>query len=382
MIMKKILYISMSLEKSNYGGSIVSRGNLKGLKANEFLQVKDVAVVRRKEGIYGWELVAKSSKIQTALNNFFGYAGRLNKKIFNEIKGIVDEYEPNIIYLDSSMLGILAEWCKRTYPQIRVVTFFHNIEIDFEVARLKSGKLQFFPSLIATLFAEKKAAKYSDTIIMLHQADAKRLQNLYHREADFCVPVCIVDEPNVEKVTRGASITHDRPFRVGFIGSAFFANTQAAKYISQKIAPIFINDMDIEFIIAGNGFDGYASELNQKNLKTYGYVESLADFYEQVDVILSPIYTGAGMKVKIAEAFKYNKKVIASAFTLIGYEQALNNNAIDIISCDNLDEYVAAVKKIRRTRSVPSSTRSIFEQYYSDSACADYFKKIFLSLQS
>ena len=53
--MEKILYISLSLEKSNYGGSIVSRSNLKGLKHNTALQIKEIAIVRKIEDIYSYE---------------------------------------------------------------------------------------------------------------------------------------------------------------------------------------------------------------------------------------------------------------------------------------------------------------------------------------
>jgi hypothetical protein len=86
MIKEKLLYISMSLEKSNYGGSIVSRANLKALKTNERLEIKEIAIVRKEEGAYEWEMLAKNSKIQTALNNLRGYAGRLNAEIFSRIK--------------------------------------------------------------------------------------------------------------------------------------------------------------------------------------------------------------------------------------------------------------------------------------------------------
>ncbi|MDU2881899.1 MAG: hypothetical protein E7B94_17255, partial [Enterobacter sp.] len=94
MIKEKLLYISMSLEKSNYGGSIVSRANLKALKTNERLEIKEIAIVRKEEGAYEWEMLAKNSKIQTALNNLRGYAGRLNAEIFSRIKGIIHEYQP------------------------------------------------------------------------------------------------------------------------------------------------------------------------------------------------------------------------------------------------------------------------------------------------
>jgi hypothetical protein len=87
MIKEKLLYISMSLEKSNYGGSIVSRANLKALKTNERLEIKRDRDRQERGGcFYEWEMLAKNSKIQTALNNLRGYAGRLNAEIFSRIK--------------------------------------------------------------------------------------------------------------------------------------------------------------------------------------------------------------------------------------------------------------------------------------------------------
>lgn len=375
MIMGKMLYISMSLESSNYGGSIVSRANLKALKANESLQIKEIAIVRKKEHTYAWELLAKSSKVQTAINNLCGFAGRLNSDIFNKIKAIIEEYQPTILYLDSSLLGSVAEWCKKRNPAIKVVTFFHNAEVDFEKDRLKSGKIHYLPSFFSTTVAEKKAVKYSDLLIALHQADSDRLFKLYQRKADYCVPVCIVDEPIADCLLYGTDLAKTKPFIVGFIGTAFYANTEAAKYISRHIAPAFAEDSQVQFVIAGNGFENYASKLGKPNLVISGFVDSLEDFYKNVDVILSPISIGGGMKVKVAEALKYNKKIIASTFTLIGYEQALTSP--DIISCSSEKEYITAIRHARDTRINVSSTRELFKKYYSDHACAEYFKKIF-----
>ncbi|EFH8850481.1 TPA: glycosyltransferase family 4 protein, partial [Escherichia coli] len=362
-----------SLEKSNYGGSIVSRSNLKGLKHNTALQIKEIAIVRKIEDIYSYELLADTSKIKTAFNNFRGYAGRLNSRIISEIRNIIIDYKPTIIYLDSSLLGCIAKWCKNEVPQAKVVTFFHNAEYDFEMGRLKTGKLHFLPSLYSSVLAEREAVKYSDIIITLHKNDSERLFELYQRRADFCVPVCIIDEPYLDIIEHDKTIELEKPFTIGFIGTAFYANIQAAEYISQHIATAFNNDT--QFIIAGNGFEDYATKLNRPNLKTYGFVESLYDFYENIDVVISPITIGGGMKVKIAEAFKYNRKVIASSFSLIGYEDSLNNS--DVCSCSNLKDYLHAINHLRKSREVKSTTRELYKKYYSEKACASYFKDVF-----
>jgi hypothetical protein len=58
--------------------------------------------------------------------------------------------------------------------------------------------------------------------------------------------VCIVDEQIADAVLYGSEATQSRVFTVGFIGTAFYANTEAAQYISQHIAPAFIDDRQIQ----------------------------------------------------------------------------------------------------------------------------------------
>ncbi|HAH1010335.1 TPA: hypothetical protein HHG65_004911, partial [Escherichia coli] len=107
--MNKILYISLSLDEKNYGGSIVSRNNLKALRALEDSEVKEVAIVKKLKGIYEYELQTNVSKVKIAIDNLKGYAGRLNRDCLLKIKNIIKVFEPKFVYLDSSLLGGIAE---------------------------------------------------------------------------------------------------------------------------------------------------------------------------------------------------------------------------------------------------------------------------------
>ncbi|HCB1652138.1 TPA: glycosyltransferase [Citrobacter farmeri] len=374
--MKRILYISMSLEGTNYGGSIVSRVNLNALKKHGDVKVTVISLVREIKGTYDYELQSDSSKIKIAANNLRGFAGRLNYSVMSKIKALIKKNEPEILYLDSSLLGSIAKWCKLNFKHVRVITFFHNVEIDFELERLKAGAVHFLPSLFSSALAERKAAKYSDTLITLHQSDADKLLKLYGRTSDFNIPVCIDDDIVDELACPNERSLHkdNEEFCVGFIGTAFYANIKAAEYISHKIAAAFSNKKEVKFVIAGNGFDKYAAELGRNNVKVYGYLDSLEQFYMDVDVIISPIFYGAGMKVKIAEALKYNKKVIASSFSLIGYEQL--SNAKEVMTCNTLDEFIVSIEKMKITRDEYSNSRAYFLSNYSSNACVEYFKKI------
>ncbi|ELW9443383.1 glycosyltransferase [Pluralibacter gergoviae] len=371
--MNKLLYISMLLEKNNYGGSVVSRQNLKAIKANSQIEVAEIAILKKNEMTYKYEILSKPSRFSTAINNLKGFAGRLNPVIFNDILCIIQKYKPTVIYLDSSMLGIIAEYTKKNFPHIKIVTFFHNVERDFELERLKNGKVQFAPSLYSSIGSERKAAKYSDVIITLHRADSERLEQLYNRKADFLIPVCIGDDP-LSICDNDSSSNENDVFHIGFIGTAFFANIEAAKFISDKISPRFSSIPKVQFIIAGNGFESYVNGLSKENVKVCGYVESLPDFYNNIDAILSPITSGAGMKVKIAEALKFNKRIIASEFSLIGYEQL--NSTDDITSCKHLEDYIRAIENLVKSNASASHSRDMYLKYFSDAACASYFKRV------
>lgn len=360
----------MFLEKDSYGGSIVSNINLNAIKKVQNIDVHTISLART-NSLRGDDrndfLFCSSSRLRTALSNLTLYAGRLSGVNLNKIKEIILQKNPDIIYLDSSFFGLVAKWVKRKLPHIEVICFFHNVEFDFEMSRLKSGGLHFFPSLIASYYSELLTICYSDKIVSLHQKESQRLKSLYKRSADYLIPVCI-----------GKSSVNVKPecgdiFKVGFLGTAFFANVEAAKYITKYIAPRF-NSNEVEFIIAGAGFDKYDDVLLQPNVKVVGYVESLTKFYKDVNVMLLPIFSGAGMKVKVAEAMSYNKPIIASPFCLFGYEESVNMTSV--ISCQNLEEFIIAISMFKDSKNIMVNTEALFERNHSFGACISYFNNM------
>lgn len=371
--MKTVIYLSMSLDTVSYGGSIVSRSNLYALKENKSLDIIDIAILRKNENIYSFELISNGNKFNIAINNILGYPGKTNRIIINKIKEIIDEVKPDYLYLDSSLLGNIAKWCKINFPHIKVITFFHNVEYDFELSRIKNRNFKFLPSVMTSIASEKNAVKYSDSIISLHTEDSSRLEKIYNRKADYLIPVCCnsdVDDLNL------VAKSESKKFTIGFFGTAFFANIDAANYLANEISPHFVNDSDIEFIIAGNGFEKYKKRFSRSNVVVEGYQSSLSDFYKKIDVIISPIFNGAGMKVKISEALKYNKKIIASPFSLIGYQPI--SSSPDIYISKSISDFIYHINEAKNSKNIKANTNELFMKYYSQNACADYFSKVFI----
>lgn len=370
-----MLFISMSLGKGDYGGAIVSDTNFSALKSLESYEIYSVAIFKDAKDApktVDYLLPGNHGKLSTVFSNILGFSGRLNYSAMREIKKIINDICPDIIYLDSSLLGGIAKFCKRKFNNILVVTFFHNVELDFEISRILSGRVHFFPSLISTFFSERFSIRYSDKIIALHKHDSMRLNDKYGRPADYIVPVCLKEK---ERSMRETNTTFGRGKNIGFIGSAFFANIEAAKFIAKEIAPELIGIA--HFYICGKGFERYAS-LCSDNVTVSGYVDSLDDFYSSIDVMVFPIFTGAGMKVKIAESLMYNKKIIASPFALIGYEKIIDG--VNVISCDSGESFCAAIDSVSHTELTDHNRRA-YLTYFSEFSCKNYFKNIFNNIE-
>ncbi|MDC9603963.1 glycosyltransferase [Xenorhabdus griffiniae] len=353
---------------------MASWSNLDKLKLHyEF--VYSIHINRTHNDKVDYNIKGNKNKLLTALSNLLLYSGRMNYNSEKKILKIIKEINPTIVYLDSSYLGRLSKLIKKHSPSIKIISFFHNIELDFEINRLKSGQIYFLPSFLSAIYNEKLAVKYSDAIIALHESDSQRCFEIYGRSADYLLPISLSESIGVKNTPTTSYSKREKPV-IGFIGTAFYANIEAVKYIVNNIA----NEIhDADFIIVGRGFENYKNKFERDNVKVIGSIDSIPDFYKSVDFILSPVFTGAGMKVKIAEALAYNKLIIASSFSLIGYEKIVDNKAV--ISCVNKNDFIKNIKltlsKIKESGESDFNSRIKFEKFYSGELLA-YNLKIFI----
>ena len=57
-----------------------------------------------------------------------------------------------------------------------------------------------------------------------------------------------------------------------------------------------------------------------KNVRVIGKVDELSSWYLDAQYIIAPIFEGSGMKTKVAEAFMFGKKILATRSALAGYD--------------------------------------------------------------
>lgn len=113
---------------------------------------------------------------------------------------------------------------------------------------------------------------------------------------------------------------------LGFIGATSHSpNITAIRYLVQKIAPeLKKHRLEFEIILAGDT-TSLTAELRQAPSHTtvtqLGFVPKLSDFYQKIDVLVAPLFSGSGTRIKILESLAHGVPVVTTSIGAEGIER-------------------------------------------------------------
>lgn len=128
---------------------------------------------------------------------------------------------------------------------------------------------------------------------------------------------------------------------LGFSGLfQYQPNYEAGLFILQKIAPKLIEiDKRFFFHLIGKTPPEIFFKLASKypnNIVVTGYVDNVQEYLSNIDIFLSPLFIGSGMKNKILQAMGLGIPIIANSVSMDGIHQM--KSGVNCIVCDSTDE--------------------------------------------
>lgn len=367
--MKKILFISANeLNGIKNGGQNGSYKNLKLLQlffnvdVINFSRKNPKKVVRTKENYY--QMAPTKNKLEGLIANIFNYAGYLNRRNETEILEIIKKNKYEIIFLDSSNYGRLIEKIKKIKTNIIIMTFFHNIEY-FYIEGIKKDKKNIIKllwniKLKSTYYNEKKAIRYSDYLFLLNKRDKNQFEKKYGKNTKInFLPVSFEDK-NIKFNNKIGSY-------ILFVGAYFYANYNGIKWFVENVMSVLENK---KLLIVGKGFENCKKELEKNNVEVIGTVEDIESYYINASCVIAPIFEGAGMKVKTAEALMYGKTIYGTTEAFEGYE--INYDKVGGL-CNNKEEFIEKLNK-EEGNTFNKYSREIFLEKYSFKSSKESFE--------
>ena len=202
-----------------------------------------------------------------------------------------------------------------------IYTFYNNIIAAFEENRLKTEEIELTSIFDRIIFASER-----DLIEYRNRIDPKHVHKLHLGP--------IVTNPNFggELATRGISNDNQSKSssvkKIGFHGDFNYPpNYEAALCLVDVIFPMILSKFDnVTLNLIGNGsvdfLNGFKPK-NSKNIVAHGFVEDLEGVLEKNNLLLIPIFSGAGVQNKIIDGIQLGIPVVASNYTVNALPNAM-----------------------------------------------------------
>lgn len=168
------------------------------------------------------------------------------------------------------------------------------------------------------------------------------------------------------------------PMKVGFIGSLdWMPNVNGINWFIDRAWPLIeASDMQVELGVAGRNPSRQMFQLADRGIQVYGEVESAIDFMKDQDVLIVPLFSGSGIRVKILEAMALSKIVIT---TKIGLEGIDATHKKELLIADTEAEFLDCLKLVHAGQvdliKMGHAARQFVENQFSFSELAKQLKK-------
>ena len=248
--------------------------------------------------------------------------------------------EYDVIIFEGIFLSLYIDVIKK-YSKAKLVLRAHNIEnkiwkrqAKLEANYLKKAFLNLVMNRQFERFELDMVQKF-DGIISISPVD-----NQYFIENEvsktLTIPVCV-----------GAVTKSSLPqgFQVGFLGGMDWApNVQGVVWFMEKVWLEFVTAYpDATFNLAGRNFPENIKAWQYPGLKVHGEIEDAEQFIRSQSLIISPIFSGSGMRVKIIEAMSYGKCVLS---TSMGAEGIQYQDKVNILIADTAAAYLELLRSM------------------------------------
>lgn len=357
--MKKLLIISaVDPKKQTSGGATRIKNTIK-----ELSKYYEVDLITFSDSLF--KLKNKNFSIFFKKGIPYWFSPWYNVKLKKYLKKIFKEKKYDLIQVEFSQILYIVKYLPKETKKIFVA---HDIAFISFYRRIFENKPSIFKILIRWFlflqiyFYEKKYIPLFDTIISVSKKDKNTLQKHFKNKKNVCF------ENGIDKINF-LKKKPSKTFNLGYIGSfSHTPNLNAVKYFFNKIDPLLKKqNISYKFYLAGKNDTNFINKtFNNPNLINLGYIKKTKDFYQKIDCLITPIFSGSGSRIKIIESLSFGIPVISSPIGIEGIE--IKSPYIQI--AHKPEDYINCLKKIPKNKKQelegklkPFLWKNIFKNY-------------------
>jgi polysaccharide biosynthesis protein PslH len=297
----------------------------------------------------------------------------------SRLAGLLKSRKFDVIQMEGLYLGPYIRTIRK-HSRALVSMRAHNIEHEIwqRTAALSSGVKKFYLANLA-----KRIYRFETS--MLNNYDV--LVPITGRDAEgFLKLGCKIP---VHVAPTGINSQDYKPDFVNFEFPSLFhlgaldwpPNQEGLKWFFAKVWPYIIKEFPgLEFYLAGRNAPAYFSKMSEPNVKFLGEVDDAHDFVRSKAVMIVPILSGSGLRIKIIEGMALGKAIIT---TSIGKEGIESTHMKNMMIADDPIGFTQAVKHLlsgkEKVIEMGRQALDFVNQYYDNikitESLADFYRK-------
>lgn len=311
----KILFISDGILDKERGVGKVSNRNLKILKQAYPNSEIEVIVLGGGETDETFKQVLNPGT--TKFLRFLNYCMLRFNCSEGNINYILDRIrieKHDVVFIDNSMYGLLIKNIRKEFPNVKVISFFHDVKKILALDWLKNNGFRYFLQYLSIVRNESLTAKFSNALICLNHRDFQLIERIYNTNPVACFPITLDDIFDSKKINQQKEYLGTYLF----IGADYYPNVDGVYWFIKNV----IDYIPGNLIIAGKGMEKYNEKFSHPRVINLGTVskQKLEELYYNSCFVISPLFSGGGMKVKICEALMFGKSIFGTDESFIGYD--------------------------------------------------------------
>jgi len=323
---------------------------------------------REKTGI---ELIDIDLRIKAfpAFKNLFTnnsyHVERFVSAIFTErLKVILQESDYDIVQLEMVMMAAYINVI-RSHSKAKIVLRAHNIEhLIWERVAENTGnplKKWYLRHLARTLkLFELNAIGMVDGVAAITGKDAEFFSSLTGKPV-ISIPFGI--NPGDYPVAENAK-KHPTIFIIGSMN--WIPNQEGVRWFLMNVwSDLHKRYPELEFHIAGREMPSWMKNITLDHVIVEGEVPDASAFYEANDIMIVPLFSGSGIRVKVIEAMAYGKTVVSTSLGAEGIMYTRGENIlIADLACEFFEMISVCIEHPEVLRKTASNARKLIETSY------------------
>lgn len=292
------------------------------------------------------------------------FSSDFNKRLIE----LLTENQYDIIHLESLFLTPYI-YTIRKYSKSKIILRSHNLEhlIWERLANLEKNKAKkiYLKHLSKKLKDyEKRTLNEVDGIASISSEDYRRYNELKCNVPLKTIPFGLDLENYIPSKTETDNTSLLRLFHIGSMD--WMPNIEAVNWFLDDIFPNLDKNI-ISFNIAGKNMPNFLLNLNQPSFFSEKEVDSALAYMSKFDVMVVPLLSGSGMRVKIIEAMALGKAVIT---TSVGLEGIDADDGKEVLIANSTAEFIEKINFLANNKKeveiIAKNARKFIEKHHSN----------------